>query len=222
MTMGRLAASIIAAIITLHGGLAMAQETISLPEARDSTVTLEASIRARHSVREFTSEPLALGDVGQILWAAQGIVKADGRRSVPSAGALYPIEVYLVVGAVEGLDAGVYRYVPQGHKLARVSSGDVRTQLTAAAIGQEAIAHAPATLVIGAELARSSGKYGERARRYVDMEAGHVSQNVYLQVVPLGLGTVAMGAFRDERVREICGMRRGEEPLYIMPFGKPK
>lgn len=209
-------------LILLIGGLSMAsQETmITLPSARESSASLEKAIRNRRSVREYTSAPLALEEVAQLLWAAQGITGKEGGRAAPSAGALYPMEVCVVVGKVEGLAAGLYRYVPDGHRLAKVQDGDFREALMGAALGQDAIGAAPATIVITAEVARCAKKYGERARRYVDMEAGHISQNIYLQAVPLGLGTVAMGAFDDARVGKLLGLRAGEEPLYLMPVGR--
>lgn len=184
----------------------------------------------RRSCREYVDEPISLADVGQVLWAAQGITGSDlPRRTAPSAGATYPIEVYLAAGRVQGLTPGVYRYVPASHALDPVSEGsvaaesargDVRAQLAGAALGQEFLAQAAAVLIIAAAPERTTERYGSRGKRYVHMEAGHVAQNVSLQATALRLGTVVVAAFRDEDVRRVAGM--GEEPLCLMPLGHPR
>lgn len=185
-----------------------------------SDVSVEEALAARRSIREYQSSPLLLSEVGQLLWAAQGITDASGFRTAPSAGATYPLELFLVAGAVEGLDSGIYRYAPQGHELVPISLGDKRAELATAALGQASVRQAPAGLVFAAVYERTSRRYGERAPRYVHMEAGHAAQNVYLQAEALGLGTVVIGAFSDADVQRIVGMRPDEEPLYIMPVGR--
>jgi SagB-type dehydrogenase family enzyme len=157
-----------------------------------------------------------------LLWAAQGITDpARGFRTAPSAGALYPLEVYLVAGNVEGLTSGVYKYEPAAHGLRSVISGDQQTELYHAALGQSAVNDAPAIMVLSAVYERTTGKYGERGIRYVHMEAGHAAQNVLLEAVALGLGGVGMGAFDDDAVRTVTGMSPAEQPLYIITLGKP-
>jgi SagB-type dehydrogenase family enzyme len=162
-----------------------------------------------------------LADVGQVLWAAQGITNDRGYRTTPSAGALYPLEVYVVAGSVVDLEAGVYRYRPDGHLLVRIGGGDRRADLQAAAVDQASVGDAPATLVIAAVPERTTAKYGERGTRYVAMEAGHAAENVYLQAAALNLGTVAIGAFDDDRVEEILMLPKNATPLYLMPVGRP-
>ncbi len=198
-----------------------AASTVTLPKPKfQSAVSVEEALQKRRSVREFKKEPLTLSDVSQLLWAAGGMVSPVGFRSVPSAGALYPLEFYLVAGNVTGLPQGVYKYRLERHELAKISDGDHRKELYAASLHQESLQQAAAIVVISAIYQRTTVKYGERGVRYIHMEAGHASQNVYLQCVSLHLGTVAIGAFDDESVRRTVGMPDTEMPLYLMPIGK--
>lgn len=196
---------------------------IVLPEPRfESQVSLEETLLGRRSVREYADLPLSLEEVSQLLWAVQGITSDWGGRTAPSAGALYPLEVYLVVGDVDNLEVGVYKYQPQEHALVRVGDGDVRTELASAALGQSFVAEGAIDIVISAVYERTTRKYGDRGVRYVHMEAGHAAQNICLESVALDLGTVTIGAFSDERVMDILGMPESEIPLYIMPVGRKK
>lgn len=203
---------------------------ISLPAPRlTSDCSVEQALRQRRSVRSYRVEPLSTSELGQLLWAAYGVTKEmplpaflrGGLRTAPSAGALYPLEIYAIVGDVTGLAPGIYRYQSAGHALERVASGDRRQDLARAAWDQSFIAKAPVALVYTAVFARTTGKYGQRGReRYVCMDLGHSAENVYLQAEALGLGTCAVGAFNDEAVRAALGIKAGEEPLYIMPVGR--
>jgi len=194
---------------------------IKLPEPSfDGELSVEKALRTRRSAREYRAEPLTLVEVSQLLWAAQGVTDATGLRAAPSAGALYPLEIYLVAGNVTGLPPAVYRYVPGAHTVSPVADGDRRVALSRAALEQEFIAVAPAALVFCAVSRRTTAKYRERGIRYVHMEVGHAAQNVYLQAASLRLGTVVVGAFRDEQVGEVIAAASGEEPLYIMPVGR--
>ena len=201
----------------------MAQENderISLtPVDSRGALSVEEAIQRRRSVREYGRRALALEDVSQLLWAAQGITGRGDLRTAPSAGALYPLELYVVAGKVEGLSAGVYRYRPKTHELAPVTSGDLRRSLASAALDQDWVRRAPAVLVIACVYERITGKYGQRGRRYASMEVGHASQNVYLQAAARGLGTVFVGAFEDEEVKEALGLPPDHEPLGLMPVG---
>ncbi len=183
-------------------------------------MTLEAALHQRRSIRSYKGDSLSLEEVGQVLWAAQGKTIGWGGRTAPSAGATYPMELYLVVGRVQGLGAGVYRYLIDEHALELLLSEDVLHELSGAAWGQTMIEAAPANLVLACDYSRTTGRYGERGKRYVHMEAGHVGQNVHLQCEALGLGTVMIGAFSDQKVKEILGIRY--RPLYIMPFGRKR
>ncbi|MGB9593146.1 MAG: SagB/ThcOx family dehydrogenase [Anaerolineae bacterium] len=187
----------------------------------DSATSVEEALLKRRSIRDYKDAPLTLAELGQLLWAAQGITDLAGFRTAPSAGALYPMEVYAVVGNVTGLAAGVYKYRPAAHALERISGGNRLAELSKAALGQAAVRDAAVVLVLAAVYERTTQKYGERGVRYVHMEAGHVSQNVYLQAVSLGLGTVTIGAFYDEDVKKVVGLAGNEETLYLMPVGRP-
>jgi len=157
-----------------------------------------------------------------MLWAAQGIIGPEGKRTAPSAGALYPLEALLVAGKEGDLPAGVYRYRPQGHELVCIAEGDRRAKLAAAALEQEWLADAPVTIAIAAVYERTAGKYRQRAERYVHMEVGHAAQNVHLQAAALALGTVVVGAFDDAEVKRILALANNEQPACLMPVGRPR
>jgi SagB-type dehydrogenase family enzyme len=195
--------------------------TIKLPQpGYDGKTSLEKAMRERRSVRQYKDLPITLADLSQLLWAAQGISGAGGKRTSPSAGARYPLEVHIVAGNVSGLPAGTYLYRPQYHGLLKTGDGDMRTELGRAALGQSPIKNAAAVLVISALYERTTVKYGERGIRYVHMEAGHAAQNVLLQAVSLDLGAVVIGAFQDEQVRRVLHLPEGEQPLYLLPLGR--
>jgi SagB-type dehydrogenase family enzyme len=181
---------------------------------------VEAALRERQSVREYSGDPVTLAELSQLLWAAQGVTHSRGRRTAPSAGALYPLELYVVAGRVDGLEKGLYRYRIGDHDLLEVSREDLQGELTAAALGQECIADAAAVIVVAGVVERSAVKYGERALRYVHMEVGAVAENIYLQATALGLGTVYVGAFRDAQVKRVLRMPE-EDPFAILPVGRP-
>lgn len=193
---------------------------VKLPAPRhDGEVSLEHALRYRRSIREFAGGALTLAEVGQLLWAAQGISHPIG-RTAPSAGALYPLVVHLVAGQVSSLEPGVYRYAPDDATLMKAGDGDRRADLANAALGQAWIADAPAALVLAAVYRRTVGRYGPRGERYVHIEIGHATQNVYLQAGALGLGTTEVGAFDDRAVKSALGLAADNDPLAIMPIGR--
>ena len=195
---------------------------IRLPKPQlDGHISIEKTLAKRRSIRNFRKLQISLQEVSQLLWAAQGITSSLGFRTAPSAGALYPLEVYLVVGNVKKLVAGVYHYDPKKHELQMTVEGDLRTALSNAALGQGAIQSGAVNIVFTAVYERTTGKYGQRGIRYVHMDAGHAAQNICLQATALGLGTVTIGAFRDEQVSETLKLPRDEVPLYILPVGRP-
>jgi SagB-type dehydrogenase family enzyme len=197
-----------------------ANETVALPEPRTrSEVSLEQALSERRSRREYRDAAVSLSEIGQLAWAAQGITHA-GYRSAPSAGALYPLELYVVVGKADGVASGVYRYLPGGHRLKRVRAGDLRADLARAALGQDCVRDAAAILVFTAVERRSTRKYGARGVRYIHMEVGHAAQNAFLQATALGLGAVVVGAFDDRAAKLLIGLPAEEEPLYLVPFGR--
>lgn len=194
---------------------------IRLPAPRlAGKVPVEEALHLRRSVRAFAPQPLALGDAAQLLWAAQGITEPkEGKRTAPSAGATYPLEMFLVAGEVEGLGAGVYRYRPRTHDLVATAGGDRRGVLAAAARQQTWLADAPAVFLVAAVPGRTASRYGSRAERYVLMEAGHAGENLQLQAVALGLVSVVVGAFDDAEVQRVLGLAGEEQPLSLMPVG---
>lgn len=201
------------------------QEPIYLPPpSQQGTISLEEAIARRRSIRDFSPEPLSLPQLSQVLWAAQGISDTRGRhRTVPSAGATYPLEIFIVCGenSIAEVGAGIYHYNIDSHSMSSHYKGDIRSELARAALGEESIYQAPLDLVICAEYERTAMRYGTRAERYVHMEVGHTGQNIYLQATALGLATFAVGAFHDEQVREVLRLDKQIKPLYIMPIGKP-
>jgi SagB-type dehydrogenase family enzyme len=189
---------------------------------RDGKVAVERCLAIRRSVRAYREDALKLAELSQLLWAAQGMTGGDRLRTAPSAGALYPLEVYVLAGNVEGLTAGIYKYRPERHDLMRVAQQDRRRALAEAALGQQFIAQAPAVFVIAGVYERTARRYGERAPRYVHIEVGHAGQNICLQAVALGLGSVPVGAFRDPEVKRVAGLADDESPLYIIPVGRAR
>ncbi len=191
-------------------------EIVNLPPPRmRGEMSLEEAIARRRSVRAYSGDELAAEELGQLLWAAQGITEErQGFRAAPSAGALYPLELYVVQRS------GVFRYLPAEHALEKLSPTDLRQGLCAAALGQQFVAQAPVDIVIAADISRTAAKYGQRAQRYVLMEVGHAAQNIHLQAVALGLDSVAVGAFYDERCADILPLLPGHDPLYIIAVGR--
>lgn len=198
------------------------QETaIKLPEPRyDSDVSIEQSLIQRRSVRSYTGEPLTLQEVSQLLWAAQGVTDIRGFRTAPSAGALYPLEVYVVAGDVENLRSGIYKYKPFEHELGLVIDGDKRSELADAALAQSWVEEGAVAIVFTAVYRRTTVKYGERGVRYVHIEVGHAAQNLCLQATAMELGAVTVGAFNDERVAKLLNLPEDEKPMYIIPVGR--
>jgi SagB-type dehydrogenase family enzyme len=188
---------------------------ITLPEpVGTGRMSLEECLRRRRSVREFSARPLTGQQIGQLLWAAQGISSPEGLRTAPSAGALYGLEIYVVTAT------GSYRYAPKAHELERQSEEDLRPALCRAALDQESVLAAGAVFVIAAVYDRLAGKYGDdRSVRYAHLEAGHAAQNLLLQATALGLGGVPMGAFRDDQIRKVLSLPAEESPLYLIPVG---
>lgn len=202
-------------VLLITAGNAMSARIINLPKPKIiSKTSLEESIFRRRSERTFHTRDISDQQLSQILWAAQGITDTSyGFRTAPSAGALYPLHIYVVK------KDGVFRYIPDGHKLLQLASGDKRPSIVRASLGQSAIREAPVSLIISANFAITQAKYGPRAFRYVCMEIGHVAENIHLQAVALGLGSVPLGAFWDDVVKSTLELPENQDPLYIIPIG---
>jgi SagB-type dehydrogenase family enzyme len=199
-------------------------DTVKLPAPdKESGLSVSSVINARKSSRRYSSQSLTLSETGQLLWSAGGAT-VDGitgpTRAYPSAGGVYPLEIYIVAGNVDGLEAGLYKYDWQSHSLEKVMDGDLRESLSAAAYGQRMLSTAPATIVITALYEKTEARYGERGRTlFVPMDAGHLGQNVHLQAESLGLGTVMVAGFDKEKAARVLSAAQGE-PVYMMPVGK--
>ncbi len=201
-------------VCLLKEGVMAQQKEIQLPRPRArSEVSLEEAIAKRRSVRNFSGKDFGMEEISQLLWAAQGITGKGGFRSAPSAGALYPMELYLLS------KDGLFHYIPKGHKLEILGSEDLRKKLSGAALGQSSVRNAAIDIVICGVPDRITRKYGERGIRYMHMEAGHIAQNIHLQAVALGLGSVPVGAFNDKEVDKILGLPADCNSLYIIPVG---
>ncbi len=213
----------------------LGSDVIPLPEVRvEGSASVEEALAGRRSIRSYGPEALTMAEVSQVLWAAQGVTERiegtpdgfswewqGGLRTAPSAGALYPLELYVVVGHSQGLAPALYRYRPVDHALELAVPGDLRAPLSLAAHGQAVIAEAPVVLVIGGVVARTAAKYGERAEQYVLIEVGAAAENAFLQCESLGLATVLVGGFMDQEVREVLQLPDGEAAFLLMPIGRP-
>ena len=194
------------------------KKTITLPPpVTRGRMSLEKALLVRRSVREFAATPLTGRQISQLLWAAQGVVTREGFRTAPSAGALYPLELYAVKAD------GMFHYQPRRHRLSRLSDLDLRPPLFRATFDQKMVLEAPCTFVIAAVDERIARKYGRaRCVRYVDLEVGHAAQNLLLEVVALGLGSVAVAAFKDAGVKKALGLPADQRPVYLLPVGRPR
>lgn len=193
------------------------------PPQKKGRISVEEAISRRRSVRLFRDRKIALADIGQILWAGQGMTDSSrGFRAVPSAGALFPLGLYLYAGSVSGVSPGIYRYDIQNHSLVPVWKGDVRSDVVRSALGQDFLGQAPAGILIAADYNVTTGKYGRRGRRYVEIEVGHVAQNIWLQAVALGMGAGVAGAFDDSGIAGIFHLPKGVDPLYLIAVGYPQ
>ncbi|MBN2105638.1 SagB/ThcOx family dehydrogenase [bacterium] len=217
------------------GSSGQKEPVVPLPEPRLSGgLSVEAAFNQRRSVRQYSNDALNLTQIGQLCWSAQGVTKKiekpfwlpegrewiGGLKTAPSAGALYPLEIYLVIGNADNLSAGLYRYLPAKHALKTIHTTDLRKPLSEAALDQGFLTQAGVVMVITGIYERTAVKYGDRAGRYVHMEVGAVCQNVALQCESLGLSTVVVGAFDDDQISQVLKLPGNEHPLAILPLGK--
>ncbi len=193
---------------------------IDLPDPiTDGQMSIEKALTLRRSIRSYADEPLELDDLVQLLWSAQGITNEQGFRTAPSAGATFPLDMFVVVNDVATLSTGIYHYHPHEHQLELLREEDVSSPLFRACLSQSMILDGAAVLVFAAVFERTTDRYGERGERYVYNEIGHASQNVHLQAAALDLGTVVIGAYRDDEVEEILQLGDEYRVLYLMPVG---
>jgi SagB-type dehydrogenase family enzyme len=217
------AATVAAITATPVAGCAQpASATIKLPEVRHQGATsLDAALWARQSTRTFTRDTVALADLGQLLWAAEGVNRPNRHRTAPSAMATYPLELYVVASRVHDLPPGVYHYLPVGHEIERLAAGDRLADVVGAARSTW-IADAAAVVVFAGAFDRASGRLGDRADRYIAIEAGAAAQNLGLEAAALGLGATFVGSAQDSAVSRLVGLPPGQRPMGIMPVGRPR
>ena len=193
---------------------------VELPSFEPSrTMSLDQALKQRKSVREFQPKSISKGQLSYLLWASTGIQRVEegyAFRTAPSAGALYPIETYVVANNVRTLEAGLYHYSIRTHQLEQLQSGDLRRQIAAAALGQGMCATASAVFVWSAVFERCKWKYGQRAYRYIYLDAGHIAENLALAAVSLNLGSCAIGALYDGQANTIVGVDGVEESVVCM------
>jgi len=192
---------------------------IKLPNAKIAgKVSLEEALSKRRSVRRFEEKDLTIEEIGQLLWAGCGLnadVKKRANRTAPSAGAIYPMQVYSIT------KDGFYRYIIETHSLKLIKKGDLRQGLSESALGQECVEIAPLSIIITGDYQKCAVKYKERAERYVHIEAGHIAENIHLQAAALNMGSVPVGAFDDNALKKLLELSEKETPLYIIPIGYP-
>ncbi|NLX64682.1 MAG: SagB/ThcOx family dehydrogenase [Clostridiaceae bacterium] len=188
---------------------------------KKGNMSLEEAIACRRSVRSYSEGKIEEKDISQLLWTAQGITdEMEGLRTAPSAGALYPLEIYIAAAMVEGIEAGLYKYNPLNHSLILKKYGDLREDIYNVSLRQDSIKDAAAVVIYCAVFEKTSSRYEDRAEQYIYLEAGHSAQNIYLQAEALNLGTVAIGAFNDKGIKRVLELTDEEHPVYLMPIGK--
>jgi SagB-type dehydrogenase family enzyme len=205
--------SIFLLFLLLKGGGEIMEVKLPKPILRGK-MSVEECIAKRRSIRNYKGTPLTIDELSQLLWATQGITHREGLRAAPSAGATYPLEIRVAK------EDGLFRYIPKGHKLIKEKDEDLRRRLAIASLGQPWVEEAPCSFIFSAVYERTTRRYGKRGERYVHIEVGHAAENLHLQAVALGLGSVPIGAFKDEEVKKIVGLPKNEEPLYIVPVGR--
>jgi SagB-type dehydrogenase family enzyme len=199
------------------------KKCISLPPIRQrGGISVEEAISARRSIREYKNIPLTLEEISQLVWAGQGLTGPKGLRTAPSAGGIYPVRMYLASGNVADLAKGLYLYHPQENQLSCHREGDYRDRLITATFNHDWMKNSPAILILAADPEMMIKKYGDAAKRYIDMETGHVAQNIHLQAVSLKLGTVVVVAFNEQKLKSIFALPDSEQLIYLMPVGKPE
>lgn len=195
-------------------------KTIRLePAVIEGGMSLWDALRKRRSVRDYREVPITARELGWLLWAAQGITEIEGGyafRTAPSAGALYPVETYLSVQMVGGVEAGIYHYNVREHSLELVRAGDHRLEIARAALNQDFLAEGAVVFAWTGIFGRSKWKYRERAYRYVYLDAGHIAQNVALAAVALGLGSCQIAALYDDEVNALLGVDGKDESIIYM------
>ena len=182
-------------------------------------MSLDQALKQRKSIRDFRDKPISKGQLAYLLWASTGIQRVEAGyefRTAPSAGALYPIETYLTVNNVKGLEPGIYHYSIRSHRLEQLRQGSFRRQTAEAALGQGMCATACVVFLWSAVFERCKWKYGQRAYRYIYLDAGHIAENLALAAASLDRGSCEIGALYDDRANEIVCIDGIEESVICM------
>lgn len=199
----------------------MKERKIALPKPKlTGSISIEEVLNKRRSIRKFLNSLISVSELSQLLWSAQGITTEDGRRTSPSAGATYPLEIYISVKNIENLKEGLYKYAPDAHSLLLIDENNRSVQIAEATYQPQMVKGAAAIFIITSVLNRTTSVYGERGIRYAYMEAGHSAQNLSLMGVALNIGLVLVGAFDDNKLSDALSLKKDEIPLYIIPVGK--
>jgi len=197
-----------------------AGDTLSLPEVKVfGTVSVEEVLSARRSVREFKEEDVTLAQVAQLFWPAQGVTDTSEKRrfrTAPSAGSLYPLQVYAV------WNGSVWQYLPKTHTAVLKTKDITRFDLAKGCRSPAVIQSAPVCFIITGNYSHTGRIYEDRGERYVNIEVGHAAQNLLLQAVALGLGSVPVGSVKEAELKTLMGLPEEETPLYILPVGVKK
>jgi SagB-type dehydrogenase family enzyme len=188
---------------------------IKLPAPKEKgVVSLEEAIKHRRSERSLSGAKLSLEQISQLLWSCQGITDEKSlHRAAPSAGATYPLEVYLVNSE------GLFYYIPDSHSLEKIENKDLRGELSQACFGQGFVSDASIDIIICADFKRTTSRYSKRGINYVYIEVGHAAENLHLEAVSLGLGSVPVGAFSEAAVQKVLNLPKGIIPIYVVPVG---
>ena len=196
------------------------KKVTNLPEPNlQSNFSLEQALKQRRSRRDFSDNPISLNQLSQVLWAAYGITKEPIYKTAPSAGAIYPMTIYVSTCKVKNMENGFYRYIPETHSLKLIDDNNYKKIIYKLGYRQNCLKNPAFTILMAANFNKIENRYGNKAKRYTFMEAGHISQNIYLQVESLGLGTVAVGAFNEASMNKNLPVKAEENIIYIMPIG---
>lgn len=201
------------------------KKIIPLPKPRlEKGLNFWATLQRRRSIRDYQAAPLSLPELANLLWATQGLTGAIGSpwyRTVPSAGALHPIDTYLIINQVEEVPSGIYFFQVEDFSLQEIKTGDFSCQIASAALGQEMALTAAVVFIWVAVIDRCRQKYRQRAYRYIYLDCGHIGQNLYLAATAMNLGCCAIGAFFDDEVNSLLQLDGQEETtIYLATIGR--
>lgn len=209
------------ALAPLHAAAeATPRATVALPAPKhDGDVSIEKALMQRRSVRKLAPAPLTLEEIGQLCWAAQGVTDDKGHRTAPSARGLYPLELYVLAGSVQGLAPGLYHYEPARNALTLLAAGDGRADFEHKGVGQAWVATAPAIFVISGAVGKMAN-LKERGLEFMWVEAGLAAQGFFLEASAMKLGSTFVGGFRPQEAHAVLALPDSEAVLAVLPVGR--